>query len=221
MIVQIYEVGDPATARALAALGVDHIGMLVGGGEFPRELTVDAAAEVIAALPPHARASVLCLSADLPFIESVAAALAPPILHLGAAPELLGPSDLRRLKARFPDTLMMRSIPVTDASSVALARSYDGIADFLLLDSHRPGDRQIGALGITHDWALDRRIVEAVNVPVIIAGGLGPGNVAAAINAVRPAGVDSKTCTDRTDGQPGKDLTAVARFTANARGRVG
>jgi phosphoribosylanthranilate isomerase len=221
MIVQIYEVGDPATARALAALGVDHIGVLVGSGEFPRELAVDAAAEVIAALPPGARASVLCLSADLPFIESVAAALTPPILHLGAAPELLGPADLRRLKTRFPGTLMMRSIPVTDASSVTLAKSYDGIADFLLLDSHRPGDRQIGALGITHDWALDRRIVAAVRVPVIIAGGLGPDNVAAAIAAVRPAGVDSKTRTDRADGQPGKDFAAVGQFVANARGGAG
>jgi phosphoribosylanthranilate isomerase len=218
VIVQIYEVGDATTARALAALGVDHIGVLAGTGEFPRELAVDAAAEVIAAIPPGARASVLCLSADLAFIESVAGALAPPILHLGAAPDLIGPADVRRLKARFPAIRMMRSIPVTDGTSVALAQSYDGIADFLLLDSHRPGDRQIGALGITHDWSLDRRIVEAVGIPVIIAGGLGPDNVAAAIAAVRPAGVDSKTRTDRADGVPGKDLTAVARFVANARG---
>lgn len=39
----------------------------------------------------------------------------------------------------------MRSIPVVDESSIALARSYDGIADWLLLDSYESGDRQIGA----------------------------------------------------------------------------
>lgn len=45
----------------------------------------------------------------------------------------------------------------------------------LLLDSHRPGDLQIGALGVTHNWDIDRRIVASVEMPVIIAGGLGPG----------------------------------------------
>ena len=105
----------------------------------------------------------------------------------------------------------MRSIPVVSEASIEIARSYEGIADFLLLDSHRESDRQIGALGITHDWAISRRIVEAVRTPVILAGGLGPDNVADAIRAVRPAGVDSKTKTDR-DGSHQKDLERVRRF---------
>jgi phosphoribosylanthranilate isomerase len=37
MIVQIYEVTTPAEARALSVIGVDHIGVLVGGGSFPRQ----------------------------------------------------------------------------------------------------------------------------------------------------------------------------------------
>jgi phosphoribosylanthranilate isomerase len=64
------------------------------------------------------------------------------------------------------------------------------------LDSHRLGDVQIGALGITHSWEIDRKIVESVRVPVIIAGGLRPDNVIDAIREVGPAGVDSKTKTD-------------------------
>ncbi len=95
--------------------------------------------------------------------------------------------------------------------SVDIARSYGGIADYLLLDSQRPSDRQIGALGVPHDWRISRRIVEAVCTPVILAGGLGPDNVAQAIRAVRPAGVDSKTRTDR-EGTHTKDLERVRRF---------
>jgi len=91
-----------------------------------------------------------------------------------------------------------------------------GVADFLLLDSHRPFDKQIGALGVTHDWAISRRIVDLVSTPVILAGGLGPDNVAQAIQIVRPAGVDSKTKTDR-DGSHAKDLERVRRFHAAAR----
>jgi phosphoribosylanthranilate isomerase len=56
----------------------------------------------------------------------------------------------------------------------------------VLLDSHRPSDRQVGAVGVTHDWTISRRIVEHVQTPVMLAGGLGPDNVAEAIRAVGP-----------------------------------
>jgi len=112
---------------------------------------------------------------------------------------------------------VMRSIPVTGAESVAVAQSYDGVADMLLLDSHRPGDVQIGAQGVTHSWELDRRIVESVRIPVIIAGGLGPDNIVDAIRTARPAGVDSKTKTDKDDGSHTKDLQKVRQFVARAK----
>jgi phosphoribosylanthranilate isomerase len=64
---------------------------------------------------------------------------------------------------------------------------------------------------VTHDWSISRRIVELLRTPVILAGGLGPDNVADAIRVVRPAGVDSKTKTDR-DGSHAQDLDRVRRF---------
>ena len=145
------------------------------------------------------------------------AALVPDILHLGAAPQHLSPANLRTFKKNFPQISIMRSIPVVDENSIALAQSYNGIADWLLLDSYASGDRQIGALGITHSWDLDRRIIETVSIPTIIAGGLGPENVQDAIHIARPAGVDSKTKTDRSDGTHTKDLQKVAEFVAAAR----
>ena len=61
MIVQIYEVQTPEEAVALARLGVDHIGVLVGDGAFPRELPADRASAIFAALPPGAtRPHCLC-----------------------------------------------------------------------------------------------------------------------------------------------------------------
>jgi phosphoribosylanthranilate isomerase len=87
----------------------------------------------------------------------------------------------------------------------------------LLLDSHKPGDTQIGGLGITHDWNLDRQIVESVKIPVLLAAGLGVENVADAIKAVHPAGVDSKTKTDKKDGSHTKDLEEVRKFVEAAK----
>lgn len=217
MIVQIYEVTTPEEARALSAMGVDHIGVLVGDGSFPREQTIDTVREIFFGIGSASKASALSLSHDLDLVARIAAALLPDILHLGAAPQHISPAQLRRLKAKFPGVSLMRSIPVIDESSIALARSYDGIADFLLLDSYKSGDLQIGALGVTHSWELDRRIIESVRVPVIIAGGLGPENVRDAIRATRPAGVDSKTKTDKSDGSHTKDLQKVLEFVAAAR----
>lgn len=217
MLVQIYEIATPDEARALAELGVDHIGVLVGDGLFPREQSIDCARRIFSAISPPSKGVALSLSADTKLIERIVSELKPAILHLGAASELLTPSAARQLKKRHGAVTLMRSIPVVDAKSVAMAQSYDGIADMLLLDSHRPGDVQIGALGVTHSWQIDRAIVESVGIPVIIAGGLGPDNVIDAITAVRPAGVDSKTKTDKDDGSHTKDLQKVKRFVDRAK----
>ena len=166
-------------------IGVDHVGVLVGEGSFPREQTIEKAREIFAAIPAGSKAFALSLTHDMDLIPLLTAALMPDVLHLGAAPQHLSPSQLRTLKAEFPKVSLMRSIPVIDQSSIALARSYDGIADWLLLDSYESGDRQIGALGVTHSWELDRRIIETVHIPAIIAGGLGPENVKEAIRVAR------------------------------------
>ncbi len=216
MLVQIYEAQTPEEAVALARLGVDHIGVLVGDGAFPRELTPDRASAVFAALPAGAQRVALSLSADPAEIAQVVEQTRPNIIHIGAAVELFSVRDTQALKAAFPDVRIMRAIPIIDEASIEWASDYRGVADFLLLDSYEPGDPQIGGLGRTHDWSISRRIVDAAGVPVILAGGLDPDNVAAAIAAVRPAGVDSKTKTDRADGN-GKDLDKVRRFVSAAK----
>jgi phosphoribosylanthranilate isomerase len=89
MIVQIYEVTTGAEARALGAMGVDHIGVLVGDGSFPREQTIEQAREIFAAVRSHSKA--LSLSDDVDLIARITHELRPEILHLGAAPEQLSP----------------------------------------------------------------------------------------------------------------------------------
>lgn len=219
MLTQIYEVSSPDEARSIAAIGVDHIGAKIGNGQFPRELSIIEAAKIAAAIPPPSKFSALFLSSDASLIAEWARELHPAIVHLGARPEMLSPEDVIILKEKLPGSLIMRSVPVSGEASLAIAQSYGGIADFLMLDSIRPVDKKIGALGITHDWNISRRIVSLVNIPVFLGGGLGPENVAEAIRLVRPAGVDSKTKTDR-DGSHTKDLYRVRLFHEAARAAI-
>jgi phosphoribosylanthranilate isomerase len=216
LLTQIYEISTPEEAGAVSLIGVDHVGVLVGDGEFPREQGLEAAAAIAAAIVPPSRFCALFLTGDVSLIAEWAKVLRPAILHLGASPELLLPAQVAVLKEALPGVPIMRSVPVSGEDSPGIAQAYDGVADYLLLDSYHAKDRQIGALGITHDWTISRRIVEAVRIPVVLAGGLGPDNVAEAIRAVRPAGVDSKTKTDR-DGSHAKDLERVRRFHEAAR----
>jgi len=214
MLVQIYEVQTPEEAAALARLGIDHIGVLVGDGAFPRELPIARTNAIFAAVPAGRKRVALSLSANLEEVIRVVAETRPDIVQVQAEIDF-SVAMTRVLKMRYPQIPIMRAIPVIDETSIAIAASYKGVADFLLLDSYDPGTRQFGALGRVHDWSLSRRIVDEVGIPVILAGGLGPENVAAAIAAVRPAGVDSKTKTDRPDGGS-KDLAKVEAFVAAA-----
>jgi phosphoribosylanthranilate isomerase len=211
MLVQIFEVQSAQEAAALARLGVDHIGVLVGDGAFPRELPPKQARAIFAAVPARAKRVALSLSARLAEVVRVARETRADLIQVQAAIEDFPPAMLRALKTALPTVPIIRAVPVVDESAVAIARSHRGVADFLLLDSFDPATGQFGALGRTHDWHLSRRIVEETGIPAILAGGLGPDNVAAAIAAVRPAGVDSKSKTDSADGRT-KDLDKVRAF---------
>ena len=128
MLVQIYEVGSPEEARALGDLGVDHIGVLVGDGAFPREQSVQRARQIFSAIPKASKGVALLLSADVGLLERMILELKPAIVHLGASTDLLTPPAVQHLRRRCGPLTVMRSIPVQDDESVATARSYDGIA---------------------------------------------------------------------------------------------
>jgi phosphoribosylanthranilate isomerase len=217
MIVQIYETQHASEAQALEAVGVDHIGVLVGQGRYARELQPIQARKIFQGVS-RARRVALSLADDLEEVIEVVVQTVPDILHLGTVPEALGPEAVVTLKTRFPDLQLMRTIPVIDAQSLLLAQQYDGLVEYLLLDTYQPGDTQVGATGAPHDWELSCRIVGSVHTPVILAGGLGPQNVAEAIHIVRPAGVDSKTHTDQNGG-PYKDIEKVRAFVRIAKSR--
>jgi phosphoribosylanthranilate isomerase len=86
--------------------------------------------------------------------------------------------------------------------------------DALLLDSGNQSlaVKELGGTGRTHDWRVSRSIVEASPVPVFLAGGLKPENVADAIESVRPFGLD--VCSGvRTEGR--LDAEKLKRFFAH------
>ena len=101
----------------------------------------------------------------------------------------------------LPGIKIVQVIHVTDEQSLYDAISIAPYVDSILLDSgNLTADIKIlGGTGNTHDWSLSKKIVDAVDIPVWLAGGLNPDNVLSAIEKVSPFGLD--VCTGvRTDG---------------------
>ncbi|RPH95219.1 phosphoribosylanthranilate isomerase [candidate division KSB1 bacterium] len=115
------------------------------------------------------------------------------------------------LRTALPGIAIVQVIHITGPESVAEAVSIAPHVNGLLLDSGNPTlkVKTLGGTGQAHDWNLSRRICEAAGVPVFLAGGLNPDNVAEAIRIVKPFGVD--VCSGvRTDGH--LDEVKLAEF---------
>jgi phosphoribosylanthranilate isomerase len=101
-----------------------------------------------------------------------------------------------------------KALRMGDARDVAEADRYEGL---VLCDAKVPG--ALGGTGKTVDFALVAPLARAR--PILLAGGLGPSNVADAVRAVGPWGVDTASGVERAPGI--KDLEAVAAFVRAAR----
>lgn len=96
------------------------------------------------------------------------------------------------LRKKLPGISIVQVIHVIDESSVDEAKSVAPFVDMILLDSGNPklAVKELGGTGRKHNWDLSRKIVQSVNIPVFLAGGLNAENVREAIGYVQPYGVD-------------------------------
>jgi len=228
MIVQIYGSKTLEDAEALARLGVDYIGLEVEDDPSDQVLMK----RIVEGVRNRVTTVLLPLFTDLGAVLRVVSEIQPHVLHLCSA-DMLPLDEARAFRAALSRLCcpgprggirLLQAVPVGlpgrshGIDSLGLALAYQEVADMILLDTYAgdysEGSTEIpGWIGITgkiHDWALSRRIVGRCRKPVILAGGLNPGNVTAAIEAVRPWGVDSHTGTNLYKGK--KDLNKVHAF---------
>lgn len=125
----------------------------------------------------------------------------------------LAPGAHRALRRALPGIALVQVVHVDGEEAIARAAAVAPQVDAILLDSgnQKLAVKELGGTGRRHDWSISRRIREAVAVPVYLAGGLRPVNVAEAIATVGPYGLD--VCSGvRTEGR--LDASALERFFA-------
>ena len=197
--VKICCIETEAMARAAIDAGASALGLVTAMPSGPGVIS-DAQARRIAALAPPGVATFLLTSANDPagLVAQVAAAGTSVVQIVDA----VAPAAYAALRQALPAVKIVQVIHVEDEDALDEARAIAPLVDGLLLDSGRPkaAIKELGGTGRVHDWRISQRIVAAVPRPVYLAGGLGPGNVAEAIRAVRPFGVD--LCSGvRSDGK--------------------
>ncbi len=208
--IQIAGVSSLEEAIAAADLGVDALGFTVRLPTGVHDgLTEPVARGIIAALPPFVA------SVAITYVDTAREAVEL-CRYLGATTlQLHGPfptQELPVLRVGQPHLKIIRAVHVTGAEALAQARALVRHVDALILDTFDPTTGRHGATGKTHDWTISRQIVAESRVPVILAGGLTPDNVGAAIAAVQPWGVDVHTGIEDPDGRRNPDkLRAFVR----------
>ncbi|MCP5049693.1 MAG: hypothetical protein GY940_21160 [bacterium] len=241
IMVQIYEVQDPYEAEKLVEIGVDRIGsVLISETDWKIPAVKDTIRWVRSS---PAKSSVIPLYNTPDSVLQTLDFYQPDIVHF--CESLVEEKDVwgycRRLiqlqkevKKRFPQIEIMRAIPIArpgknnSVSIPKIAGWFEPVSDIFLTDTllaNEPGtdvDSQpvggfVGITGKRCDWDTAAELVASCRIPVILAGGVSPGNVAEGIRRVRPSGVDSCTRTNALDpnGVPirfKKDLQEVKRL---------
>jgi phosphoribosylanthranilate isomerase len=194
--VKICGITRPADALLAALLGADAIG-LVFYPPSPRAVDLETGLAIRQVLPPFVTLVGLFVNADPVWIRTVLGALSLDLLqfHGDETPEECSAYQRPYIKA-----LQMRQ----GVEVAAWARRY-GSASGLLLDAYHQEKR--GGTGATFDWSL---IPASLGKPLILAGGLSPGNIAAALHRVRPFAVDVSGGVEAAKGV--KDLSKMAAF---------
>jgi phosphoribosylanthranilate isomerase len=219
MLIQIYAFSDPETAAAAVNLGVDNIGFISGKyGLVYAELTFAESRAIVEALPEKGTSTAITMSEDVDEILRMAVEVRPDIVHVSSEMDAVNFDMMRELRSKLDkDIQLMKAISVENEDSIKAAQKYAKTSDLLLLDTKVKGFPGVGATGATHDWNISRRIIESVGIPVILAGGLSAENVADAIRATNPWGVDSNTSTNVPGSRVDKDLNRIADFVKSVK----
>ena len=219
MKIQIYSHKTREDVTTSVDLGVDFIGVATGElGRLPDEVSHAMCRSIFSVIPTESHASkvALTVASELDEIVETIAMTNPDVIHLSGDISSMSVQNVAELRSAVPGTKIMQAIPVSDDTSINLALEYQCVSDYIILDTDIESYTGIGATGSTHDWNVSRKIVAAVNIPVILAGGLSPANVADAINLVRPWCVDSFTHTNKTNSKF-KDSDKIQQFITSAR----
>lgn len=210
--IKICGLTDPADIPAAVLAGAAYLGF-VFFPPSPRNLDLRRAAQMMQSVPEGIAKVALTVDADDATLDALLDAVPVDMLQLHGRES---PARVRGVRARY-GLPVMKAVGVAGAGDLPALDRYARVADQLLVDAKPPrGATRPGGNAAAFDWRLlaGRRWP----VPWLLAGGLTPGNVAAAIRATGARQVDVssgvETAPGEKDGRLMRDFIAAAREAA-------
>lgn len=205
--VKICGLTNPTDLQVAVRAGADAVGVITDVPvDTPREVRPEEASELMDQVPPFVTGVLVTMPESLAAARELVETVQPDILQIYGA---FDPEAVRTLAREIP------VVHAFDVGNIGGMRAVEQAVDGILIDS--TDDAGAGGTGRTHDWGLARTRVQSLDVPVILAGGLTPQNVEAAIDRVGPFAVDVASGVEGTDGKDHEKISAFVR-TAKAAG---
>jgi phosphoribosylanthranilate isomerase len=195
-------------ARLAVSYGASAVGLVSempsGPGPIPEELIK----EIAATIPPGVSSFLLTSKQD---VESIIAQQRRTKVNTIQIVDRLINGTHNDLKKALPGISIVQVIHVMGEESVKEAIEAAKGVHGILLDSGNQSlaVKELGGTGRVHNWDISRKIVESVNVPVFLAGGINPSNVKEAINKVKPFAIDVCSGVRTNDKLDEKKLEAL------------
>lgn len=208
LIVKICGIKTLDILDATISAGADMVGF-VHFVRSPRHVSIEQLGDLISAARGRVETCVLLVNPDNSCVAEVAA-LGPDWIQLH------GPESPNRVEAIRAEAgvEIIKALPIGSAEDVAQIANFARVADRILLDAKPPkGADRPGGLGEPFDWRLLERIDP--DLPYMLSGGLTPDTVAAAIDLLKPFGVDVSSGVETAPGVKSKHL--IEAFIAKAR----
>jgi phosphoribosylanthranilate isomerase len=187
--VKVCCMASAAEVRLAVQHGAAAVGLVSAMPSGPGPIPEDLITELAATVPPAVGSFLLTSLQDVPSIIAQQRRCRVNTLQLV---DRLTAGTHADLRAALPGVALVQVVHVTGEEAFEEACRVAPEVDAILLDSGNQAlaVKELGGTGRRHDWRISRRIREAIGVPLFLAGGLTAGNVAKAVEAVRPFGVD-------------------------------
>lgn len=214
-VIQVAGIIDQAEAEMLIRNGIKYLGFPLRLTVNKEDLTDEEAGKIIRSFPEGFHGVLITYLKTAAEIISLARKISADTVQIHGEIEL---NEIQKLKRDAPDLFVIKSLVVREDNFEKLksyVSNFSGFADAFITDTFDPATGAEGATGKTHDWNISKELVRLSPKPVILAGGLNPSNVKAAIEFVRPAGVDVHTGVEDTKGR--KDKKLVRQFVEEAK----
>ncbi len=202
--VKVCGIMDESELSLAVSEGADAVGFVVEIEESRHCISAGEAADLIRLVPVYTKSVAVIAPQDVNEAERLAAKTGADVLQIHGS---LAPRDLAELKSRVHQKLIAAVAAGAGGEGSKEAERFEMVADAILLDTMVNG--KLGGTGAVHDWDHSAAVVGSLNLPVILAGGLNPGNVAEAIRKVGPYAVDASSGLE-TGGR--KDPEKVRAF---------